>query len=113
MKSMSVQELKSALASSAPPRLLDVRRRATFQSAADLIAGAEWRDPERVDDWVAGMDAGRPVVVYCVHGHEVSQGCAKRLAEHGLAAAFLEGGIESWRTAGGSTTRRAGAADRA
>jgi rhodanese-related sulfurtransferase len=105
MKSISVQELQAALASSTPPHLLDVRRKPTFQASADLIAGAEWRDPEQVDAWVAGMDTERPVVVYCVHGHEVSQGCAGRLAERGLVAAFLEGGIESWRTAGGAMTR--------
>ena len=36
------------------------------------------------------------VVVYCVHGHEVSQSAAKA-----LGAAYLEGGIEAWRASGG------------
>jgi hypothetical protein len=36
------------------------------------------------------------VVVYCVHGHEVSQAAAKA-----LGAQYLEGGIEAWRAAGG------------
>ena len=102
MKSITVQELKAALASSTPPQLLDVRRKATFQSSAELVAGAFWRDPEQVPDWSVELDGGLPVVVYCVHGHEVSQGCAGRLAELGCAAAYLEGGIEAWKDAGGS-----------
>ena len=34
--------------------------------------------------------------MYCVHGHEVSQGAAKA-----LGASYLEGGIEAWRETGG------------
>jgi thiosulfate sulfurtransferase len=42
------------------------------------------------------------VVVYCVYGHEVSQGIADHLRAHGFAAARLEGGIEAWKAAGGT-----------
>ncbi|MBA3478368.1 MAG: sulfurtransferase [Lautropia sp.] len=92
--------------SAAPPQLLDVRRAPVFEQSADLIAGAVWRDPERIADWALLLDPTRPVVVYCVHGHQVSQGCAGMLAELGLAAAFLEGGIEAWKTASGATAAR-------
>ena len=102
MKSITVQELKTALDSSTPPQLLDVRRKATFQTADELVTGALWRNPEQVPEWSVNLDRGRLVVVYCVHGHEVSQGCASRLAELGCAAAYLEGGIEAWKEAGGS-----------
>jgi hypothetical protein len=37
------------------------------------------------------------VVVYCVHGHEVSQTAAASLANAGIDAAYLAGGIARWR----------------
>lgn len=81
--------------------VIDVRREPVFQNAADRIAGALRRDPATVADWAAALPAAQQVVVYCVHGHEVSQNAARALCERGLPAQFLEGGIEAWRAAGG------------
>jgi rhodanese-related sulfurtransferase len=106
----SVAQLQAALSSSTPPRVLDVRRASTFQQADELISGAVWRDPERIDEWFEGLDPARPVVVYCVHGHQVSQGCSQILGDLGIEAAFLEGGIGAWISAGGQTTAKTGAA---
>ena len=39
---------------------------------ASADTGAVWRDPEHVDRWIVELNWNRPVVVYCVHGHEVS-----------------------------------------
>ena len=105
----SIAELQAALASATPPVLLDVRRAATFQQADHIITGALWRDPERVEEWSGGLDPARPIVVYCVHGHQVSQGCSRTLRDLGLEAAFLEGGIEAWISNGGKTTVKTGA----
>ena len=44
--------------------------------------------------------SGSRVVVYCVHGHEVSQGIAAALSEDGLDAGYLIGGIEGWSSLG-------------
>lgn len=82
-----------------------VRRRSAFEAAPDMIAGAVWRDPERVDEW-AGEFAGSDVVVYCVHGHEVGRSTAARLREAGVNARFLAGGIEAWKMAGLPTQPR-------
>jgi len=78
---------------------IDVRRRAPFDAAKDMIEGAVWRDPERVDEW-AKEYAGREVIVYCVYGHEVGQSTAARLRDLGVEARFLVGGIEDWKKAG-------------
>ncbi|WP_244222959.1 rhodanese-like domain-containing protein [Cupriavidus lacunae] len=40
--------------------------------------------------------ASRPVVVYCVRGHQVSRDCATRLEKAGHSVTYLEGGIEQW-----------------
>lgn len=81
-------------------RLIDVRRAPVFALADSLIAGARWHDPAAVDTWAATLPPGEPVIVYCVHGHEVSQGAAARLRAAGLDARFLIGGIEAWKAAG-------------
>jgi Fe-Mn family superoxide dismutase len=85
--------------SPAPLKRIDVRRKGAFDAAPDLIEGAVWRDPERVDEW-AGELAGAEVLVYCVYGHEVGQSTAARLRDAGVSARFLVGGIEDWKKAG-------------
>jgi rhodanese-related sulfurtransferase len=103
---ISVNELQRELASARPPVLVDVRRAAAFAQADAMLAGAVWHDPAEVDDWGQTLAAQRAVVVYCVHGHEVSQGCAARLAERRDGVRFLEGGFEAWRAAGGALVPR-------
>ena len=80
--------------------LLDVRRRAVFDGAGGLIPGAQWRDPVAVADWAGGLPAQRAVLVYCVHGHEVSRSVALLLCAAGVPARFLRGGIAAWSAAG-------------
>ena len=36
----------------------------------------------------------------CVYGHEVGRATALRLCASGVAACFLEGGIDAWKNAG-------------
>ena len=66
-----------------------------------VIPGALQRAPEAVADWARELEPWRPVVVYCVHGHDVGRGAAAALRERGFAARHLEGGLEAWRAAGG------------
>ena len=94
--SISAAELRKSLRSSAPPLVIDVRRNERFFEAKDLIRGALRRDPAKVADWSKTLPSKANVVVYCVHGHEVSQNAAKA-----LGAKYLEGGIEAWREMGG------------
>ena len=54
------------------------------------------RPPEDVARWAYELPVGRPVVVYCVHGHEVGQNAAKALRAAGIDATYLEGGIAAW-----------------
>jgi rhodanese-related sulfurtransferase len=84
--SITPAALQQALRSSHPPLVVDVRKNTAFLAAPDMIRGALRRDPEKL-----GTPLGNNVVVYCVHGHEVSQGAARA-----LGARYLEGGIEHW-----------------
>lgn len=100
--SISFSKLDSALNSAHPPLLIDVRRRPAFQSAADMACGALRRDPEAVSSWAKSLPSASTVVVYCVHGGEVSQGVAKALREQRIDAYYLEGGLEeAWKAGKG------------
>ena len=56
------------------------------------------------------LDPTAPAVLYCVHGHEVSQGAAAILRRQGYDVRVLEGGIEAWREAGLPLVARSGPA---
>ena len=98
--SCTAAALTMQLASNAAPLVIDVRKNEAFAAAADTLPGALRRDPLQVDSWVATLPAAAAVLVYCVHGHEVSQNTAKTLRQHGIHATFLQGGMEAWREAG-------------
>jgi Fe-Mn family superoxide dismutase len=80
--------------------LIDVRRAAVFEKASTQIRAATWRDPAELDTWVRTMPKDKPVIAYCVYGHEVSRAVALRLRAAGLQAHFLQGGIDAWQTQG-------------
>jgi rhodanese-related sulfurtransferase len=63
------------------------------------LPGAKRGDPEQIPYWAPTLPSG-PVIVYCVHGHEVSQNAAKWLIQHGYDARYLAGGIEEWKHGG-------------
>lgn len=81
--------------------IIDVRKPAAFEASGLLVDGANWRHPFEVDSWAPSLDG--PVVVYCVHGHEVSQGVAAYLRARGIDAVYLEGGFEDYVAANGKT----------
>jgi rhodanese-related sulfurtransferase len=95
--SVSPQELYSRLGTATAPVLVDVRRAEAFGADDAVIIGATHRPPEAVSGWRTELPKDRDVVVYCVHGHEVSQGVAKALQDAGIKAAYLEGGIAAWK----------------
>jgi len=95
--SISPAALRQALGSTHPPLVIDVRRRDRFLESPVMVKGALRRDPEAIEAWKDALPRAEQVVVYCIHGHEVSQTAARV-----LGASYLEGGIESWTAAGGA-----------
>lgn len=77
--SITFPELQSAIRGRQPPVVIDVRKQSSFKAATDMIAGALRREPDSVSSWAKELPSASTVVVYCVHGHEVSQGVAKAL----------------------------------
>ena len=102
-------ELQSALAGEHSPLVIDVRKNDAFRATCDLMAGALRRNPELVISWAKEIPPASAVVVYCVHGHAVSQGVAQVLRAAGVSARYLTGGIEDgWKPAGGNLMNKAG-----
>lgn len=82
--------------------LVDVRKLPAFESSGQIIAGALWRDHEQVETWGAPYVGEGQLIVYCVHGHEVSQNAAAKLTSMGVDARYLQGGFDAWIEAGGT-----------
>jgi len=100
--SVSTAELRQSVQSDQPPLVIDVRKTPAFRAAGDMLSGALRRAPEDVPRWAPSLPQASAVVVYCVHGHEVSQAACVALNDAGRATRYLEGGIEAWRAAGGA-----------
>jgi len=103
---ISPEQLKLLVGTADCPPIVDVRREQAYAEAADVIPTARWRDHRAADRWAGELAPGRDVVVYCVHGHQVSQAACALLAAAGVKARYLAGGIEAYREAGGVTVAR-------
>jgi rhodanese-related sulfurtransferase len=103
---ISVSALRSTLGTPFAPCLVDVRRAAAFASDPFMLPAAMRGAPEDLSAWADTLSPDRPIVVYCVHGHEVSQRAAAELRERGREASYLEGGIEAWKDAGAPAMRK-------
>ncbi len=102
---ISPEQLKLLVGTADCPPIFDVRRDKTYADAADLIPTAVWRDHRAADRWARDLPAGE-VVVYCVHGHQVSQAACALLSAAGVKARYLDGGIDGYREAGGITVAK-------
>ena len=101
MSIMTIAELALWQSSDFGFTLLDVRRAQKRHAEGDEIAGGRWLDPASWLDWKDEFEAAsQPVVLYCAHGHEISQGLTAALRAMGADARHLAGGIEAWRAAG-------------
>jgi rhodanese-related sulfurtransferase len=96
---VEVSELFDLLAANPGLRLVDVRKPPARAASGHAIPGSVRELPFDVEDWWSRY-SDHKVVVYCVHGHEVSQGACESLRAKGIEASYLEGGFEAWREAG-------------
>lgn len=81
--------------------ILDVRRTADHDASGEQLAGASWKDPEKLAEWADTLPKDQDIVLYCVRGGSVSNSVVDALQARGLKARFIKGGIEGWKTAGG------------
>jgi Fe-Mn family superoxide dismutase len=101
LPSVSVEELAAELAKSAHVQVLDARPKHYFSRSTDMLRGAVWRDPDRIDEWSKELSADAPVFVYCAYGYSVGCGVTAVLRDRGLDAKYVRGGLSAWYALGG------------
>ena len=99
---VTVEELRTALAQSLPPLVLDVReayewRQVRMPDARHIPMNDV---PGRVDE----LRQAGAVVVMCAHGSR-SYSVAAWLIEQGINASSLQGGITQWAARGGTVAQ--------
>jgi superoxide dismutase, Fe-Mn family len=106
LPSLSVEELSAQLGSGGRVQVIDARPRHHISRSVDLMEGATWRDPDRVDEWIGELAPDRPVAVYCAYGFHVGCNVTKVLRDRGLDARYIRGGVSAWYAAGGARALR-------
>ena len=99
--SVSVEELAAGRARGERIQVLDARPRHYFSRSGDMMDGATWRDPDRLDEWSQELSPTEPVAVYCAYGYSVGCDLTARLRERGFDAKYVRGGLAAWYAAGG------------
>jgi Fe-Mn family superoxide dismutase len=99
------EEVKAMLDAGRPVQFIDARPKYYVSRTQDIIDGATWRDPERLQEWVGELDKAEPVVVFCVYGFHVGCKTAVALRDAGFDASFMKGGHSAWKAIGGATRR--------
>lgn len=103
------ETLIRAIGTDRAPLIVDVRRRAAFDKAGTVLPGALWRDHREAPAWgpeLQDRSRGRDIVVYCVHGEQVSQAATALLNGAGIPAQMLVGGFDGYVAAGGPLVAR-------
>jgi Fe-Mn family superoxide dismutase len=102
---ISAEELKTSLENDDDrrPVLLDVCLPRDLARRSDMLAGASIHAPAALPRWVEELPRGRPIVVYCICGFQVSGRAVTELRQRGYDARALVGGITAWHAIGGMT----------
>ena len=102
---ISTEELRAALEGDDDrrPVLLDLCLPRDLPRRTDMLAGATMHAPAALPRWVEELPRGRPIVVYCICGFQVSGTAVAELRQRGYDARALVGGITAWHAIGGTT----------
>src|ERR1051325_684765 len=99
--SVTIDEVRAMLQSGEPVQVIDTRPRHYTTRALDIVGGAVWRDPERVDEWIGELSKEKPVVTFCVYGFHIGCQTAATLRKAGFDARYMAGGHYAWKAAQG------------
>ena len=93
-KCISIDEAK-ALIDKGGTNIADVRDAGSHLSAN--IENSINIQQENIDEFVSTTDKGKPLIIYCYHGHS-SQGAADYFFNQGYSEVYsMDGGYEAWR----------------
>jgi Fe-Mn family superoxide dismutase len=101
LPSISAEEVKAMLDAGTPVQIIDTRPRHYTTRAPDIMEGAVWRDPERLDEWIGELSKTEPVVTLCVYGFHIGCESAATLRKAGFDARYMAGGHYAWKAING------------
>jgi superoxide dismutase, Fe-Mn family len=102
LPAMSVEEVKGMLEAGQPIQVIDTRPRHYTTRSHEIMQGAVWRDPERVDEWIGELSKTDPVVTFCVYGFHIGCETAETLRKAGFDARYMAGGHYAWKATKGA-----------
>lgn len=102
---IGVEELQAMIDRGTPVQIIDARPRHYTTRSHEIMEGAVWRDPERLDDWIGEISKEQPVVTYCVYGFHIGCQTAIALRKAGYDARYMAGGHFAWKAVGGKVRR--------
>ena len=100
---VSPEEVNAMLDAGKPVQVIDTRPRHSVSRTQDIMEGALWRDPDRVQEWAGELSKTDPVVTFCVYGFHVGCQTATALRAAGFDARYMKGGHSAWKAIGGAT----------
>jgi Fe-Mn family superoxide dismutase len=100
---VGVEQVKAMLDSGQPVQVIDARPRHYLSRQGEIMVGATWRDPDRVQEWVGELSKSDPVVTFCAYGFHVGCKTAIALREAGFDAKYMTSGHSGWKAIGGPT----------
>lgn len=101
---ISVEEVTAMLKAGTPVQIIDARPRHYTTKSPDIMEGAVWRDPERLDEWIGELSKTEPVVTFCVYGFHIGCETAITLRKAGFDARYIAGGHFAWKAIKGPVT---------
>lgn len=101
LPAIAPEEVRALLAAGQKVQLIDTRPRHYTTRTNEIVAGAVWRDPERISEWIGTLSKHEPVVTFCVYGFHIGCQCATALREAGYDARYMRGGHYAWKALDG------------
>ena len=98
---VSVEEVARMLKDGTAVQVIDTRPKHYATRSQDIMAGAVWRDPERIDEWMGELSKTEPVVTFCVYGFHIGCESAAILRKAGFDARYMAGGHAGWKASKG------------
>jgi Fe-Mn family superoxide dismutase len=95
--SITPEEVQEMLRSGQRVQIIDTRPRHYSARAQDIVEGAVWRDPERIEEWMTSLSKDEPVVTFCVYGFHIGCQSAAALRKAGFDARYMAGGHYAWK----------------
>lgn len=100
---VTAAELRARLDSGEDLTLVDVCLPIDFPRRTDMLPGARFLPPEKIDEWAGDLPRDKPVVAYCIYGFQVSGEATAELQKRGYDVRSLVGGITAWHAMNGPT----------